>query len=270
MGQVERKRAAFEEWQRGSGAYATRVACDLYVAAFLLPKTDVPLNGGRNMVPTTADVRAKLAGGQVYGPLEGAAVDAAGVARTLHWPLAFPDVMVERGGFDVVLGNPPWERIKLQEQEYFAGTPVADAPNAAARTKAIETLGKAEPGTPDRALYNHFQIAKRVAEAMSLFARVPGDAGGRYRYTGTGDVNTYALFAEHFLNLTRESGRAGVIVPTGIATDATTAPFFGYVVSERRLGARSIVRKRGDDLCRRSSCDKVLLTRIQRSVRRTS
>jgi len=88
-----------------------------------------------------------------------------------------------------------------------------------------------------RALHAAFQIAKRVAEATSAFARVPGYEGGRYIYTGTGDVNTYALFAELFLNLTRESGRAGVIVPTGIATDATTAPFFAHLVSTQRLGA---------------------------------
>jgi hypothetical protein len=55
--------------------------------------------------------------------------------------------------------------------------------------------------------------------------------------TGRGDVNTYALFAEHFANLTSPRGRAGVIVPTGIATDATTAPFFAALV-ERRLIAK--------------------------------
>ena len=39
-----------------------------------------------------------------------------------HWPLEFPDVF-ECGGFDVVLGNPPWERIKLQPEEVsFFGT----------------------------------------------------------------------------------------------------------------------------------------------------
>lgn len=240
VGQVEKKREAYEAWRRDPARYATRVACDLYMAAFLLPKTEVPLNHGRNMVPTTAEVRTKLGGGQVYGPLEAAAVDAAAAARVLHWPLAFPDVMVERGGFDVVLGNPPWERIKLQEQEFFAGTAVADAPNAAARTRMIDSLPSAtlpsgEPDLAARALHAAFQIAKRVAEATSAFARVPGDEGGRYAYTGTGDVNTYALFTEHFLNLTRDGGCAGVIVPTGIATDATTAPFFGHLVSARRL-----------------------------------
>lgn len=235
VAQVEKKRQAFEAWKADPARYATEVACDLYIAAFLMPKTEVPASHLRLMVPTTADVRLKLAGGNVYGPLEGAAMDVAKAASALHWPLEFPDVMVTKGGFDVVLGNPPWERIKLQEQEFFAGHPVADEPNAAARTRAIAKLAEAPEGTPDRTLYESFQIAKRIAEATSTFARVPGDSGGRYRYTGTGDVNTYALFAEHFLNLTREGGGAGLIVPTGIATDATTAPFFGHLVSSQRL-----------------------------------
>lgn len=235
VAQVEKKRQAFEAWKADPARYATEVACDLYIAAFLMPKTEVPASHLRPMVPTTADVRLKLSGGNVYGPLEGAAMDVAKAASALHWPLEFPDVMVTKGGFDVVLGNPPWERIKLQEQEFFAGHPVAEEPNAAARTRAIAKLAEAPEGTPDRTLYESFQIAKRIAEATSTFARVPGDSGGRYRYTGTGDVNTYALFAEHFLSLTRESGGAGLIVPTGIATDGTTAPFFGHLVSSQRL-----------------------------------
>ncbi|UNK78193.1 N-6 DNA methylase [Sphingopyxis granuli] len=235
VGQVEKKKQAFEAWKNDPASNRTRVACDLYIAAFLLPKTDVPLNPLQSTVPSTADVRQALGGGNIYGPLEEAVSEAATAARVLHWPLEFPDVMVAHGGFDVVLGNPPWERIKLQEQEFFAGTEVADAPNAAARSRMIEALGRAEPGSPDRTLYEAFQTAKRVAEATSVFARVPGDSGGRYRYTGTGDVNTYALFAEHFLNLTRDKGRAGVIVPTGIVTDYTTSRFFAHIVSSNRL-----------------------------------
>ncbi len=235
VGQVEAKRRRFEEWNASPERQPTRVACDMYVAAFLLPKIDLPANHLRADVPTTADLRQKLAGKSVYGPLEAKAVDAAAFARALHWPLEFPDVMIAGGGFDVVLGNPPWERIKLQEQEFFAGHPVAEEPNAAARSKAIAALAQADPGTPDRTLYEVFQIAKRVAEATSAFARVPGDSGGRYRFTGTGDVNTYALFAEHFLNLVGKNGRAGLIVPTGIATDATTSAFFGHLVDTKRL-----------------------------------
>jgi hypothetical protein len=237
VGQIEEKKRRFEVWRHDPARYATKVACDLYIAAFLLPKTEVPDVRGRDMVPTTADVRRKLAGGTNYGPMEAAAIDAAEAARPLHWPLAFPDIMVERGGFDVVLGNPPWERIKLQEQEFFAGTTIADAPNAAARTRMIAEWSAMASGTAERAMIDAFEVAKRIAEATSAFVRVPGDSRGRYPFTGTGDVNTYALFAEHFLNLTRESGRAGAIVPTGIATDATTAPFFGHLVTTKKLSS---------------------------------
>ena len=76
----------------------------------------------------------------MYGPLVGRAQDLAGQAHAFHWPLEFPDVMAA-GGFDVVLGNPPWERIKLQEQEFFAARDpeIAQAANAAARGRLIPT-----------------------------------------------------------------------------------------------------------------------------------
>jgi len=142
---------------------------------------------------------------------------------------------MHRGGFDVVLGNPPWERIKLQEQEFFAArsTEIAEAPNKAARERLIKALEKAPEGSPDRALHAAFIAAKREAEAISEFARVSGEDGGRFALTGTGDVNTYGLFAELFLGLAKD--HAGIIVPTGIATDSTCAPFFSYTVKECRL-----------------------------------
>jgi hypothetical protein len=141
------------------------------------------------------------------------------------------------GGFDVVLGNPPWERIKLQEQEFFAAREpeIAQAPNAAARGKLIAKLKDAGPGTRERALYEELQVARRAAEASSIFARIPAEEGGRFSLTGRGDVNTYALFAELFASLASGRGRAGLIVPTGIATDATTATFFGTLVQSGRL-----------------------------------
>ena len=101
--------------------------------------------------------------------------------------------------------------------------------------RLIAKLKDAEPGTRERALYDEFEAARRSAEAASSFARVPGDEGGRFALTGRGDVNTYALFAELFANLVSSRGRAGVIVPTGIATDATTAPFFAALIEGKRL-----------------------------------
>ena len=171
----------------------------------------------------------------------GAARQLASEARAFHWPLEFADIM-SAGGFDIVLGNPPWERIKLQEQEFFAALApeIAEAPDAAARGQLIEALQAAPAGLREHQLFTAFESAKRTAEAGSEFARLKETDGGRFPLAGRGDVNTYALFAEHFTRLASSRGRAGVVVPTGIATDAMTAPFFGWLIEERRLAQRLI------------------------------
>jgi hypothetical protein len=203
---------------------------DLFTAAFFAPKTRVTAE----TVPVTEDLLA-LAEGQTPRPVvTGYAEALASKHRFFHWHLAFPDV-VRKGGFDVALGNPPWERIKLQEQEFFAGRSpeIAQAPNKAARDERIEALREPGARPAEKALLLAFEEAKRAAEAASLFFR----AGGRYPLTGAGDVNTYAVFAETFLRLINPRGRAGLIVPTGIATDNSTKAFFEEVSTQGRLAS---------------------------------
>ncbi|WP_406407696.1 Eco57I restriction-modification methylase domain-containing protein [Streptomyces sp. NBC_01643] len=164
--------------------------------------------------------------------------------KFFHWHLEFPEVfhvsqaanastdksLGWAGGFSCVLGNPPWERIKLQEQEFFAqrDAAIANAPNAADRKARIADLPRSNPD-----LFAEFTAAKRRAEGESQFLR----SSLRYPLTGRGDINTYAVFAETDRNLVGPSGRAGVIVPTGIATDATTQYFFKDLVQRGSLAS---------------------------------
>ncbi|MBW2126369.1 MAG: nucleotidyltransferase domain-containing protein [Deltaproteobacteria bacterium] len=131
---------------------------------------------------------------------------------TGHWPFA-------NTGFDVVLGNPPWERIKLQEKEFFSvrAPKIADAPNSAARKKAIAKLKTEAPE-----LWMEWRNYLHTSEAKSNFVR----KSGRYPLCGKGDVNTYAVFAELNRSLLSPRGRAGFIVQTSIATGDTTKEFF--------------------------------------------
>lgn len=133
-----------------------------------------------------------------------------------------------RGGFSVILGNPPWERVKLQDQEFFAqrDPAVAGAPNASARKKAIAALKDTNP-----VLLKEFEDATRQAEGESHLLR----SSGRYPLCGRGDINTYAVFAESMRDAISPTGRMGVIVPTGIATDDTTKFYFGDLVESRTL-----------------------------------
>ena len=147
--------------------------------------------------------------------------------RLFHWELMFPHVFA-RGGFDIVLGNPPWERIKLQEQEFFARreSSIAKAQNAAERKKLVAALPATNP-----VLWNEWTGATRVAQGQSHFVR----QSGRYPLCGKGDVNTYALFAEHNLRILGQRGRAGFLVPSGIATDDTTKDYFQAIMQSRAL-----------------------------------
>ncbi len=248
--QVAAKEQAWRHFLEDSSHRPLAHAADALVGAYLLPKTEETAE----TVPTSITLHALLtaperAQTEHAAPIV-AARDACELARVFHWPLAFPQVFAQ-GGFDCVLGNPPWERIKLQEEEFFATrhSDVAQARNKAERAQRIQWLSEgmlARHLYPDLAhevhedeaekrLYREFVTARRTAEAASVFAHVKGTDGGRYPLTGVGDVNTYALFAETILQIHADSGRAGFIVPTGIATDDSTKAYFGHITQNRRL-----------------------------------
>ncbi len=151
--------------------------------------------------------------------------------RFFHWYLEFPEVFSRADpGFDCVLSNQPWERIKLQEEEFFTprAPEIAQAPNAAERKVLIADLPKTRPE-----LYGAYTHALQQAERQSLFFR----KSGRFPLTGHGDINVYSIFAEAHCSLIRYLGRAGFVVPTGIATDDTNKAFFGDVVARRSLAS---------------------------------
>ena len=132
-----------------------KVASDLWTYAFFAPLQPQASNRVAT-VPTTENVRQALANRGTQPQLEAMAIAASVDNAFFHWPLEFPDIFENDGGFDVVLGNPPWERIKLQEKEFFEtrDRQIADAPNKAARDRLIRTLPQENP-----ALYEEFSHA---------------------------------------------------------------------------------------------------------------
>jgi hypothetical protein len=225
---VRRKEQLFDTIRRSPLAIRQRTACNLWTAAFFAQLTPEARNARH--VPTTDDLRRCLENpNSLDARLTGHANALARQLCFFHWPLEFPDVF-EQGGFDVMLGNPPWERIKLQEQEFFAtrDPQIAAAPNKAARQRLIDALPQNNP-----AMAREFADAKHAAEAGSKFVR----ASDRFPLTAVGDINTYALFAELSRRLLNPQGRAGIIVPTGIATDDTCKAFFADLNDHRALAS---------------------------------
>lgn len=239
----------YADYEHSPELQRARQLADAWCTAFVQPKrpgapfiTQAVLDG---LNEGTGLFTASVAGDAVPASL-GAAVDklireTAQQYRFFHWHLEFPEIFDVTddttatstgwsGGFSVIVGNPPWERVKLQEQEFFAARDphIAQAPNAAARKKLIAALPEAQP-----ALAAEWTAAKRQAEGESHLLRDTG----RYPLCGVGDVNTYSVFAEHFRTAIAPTGRMGILTPTGLATDATTAAFFADTLRAARLAA---------------------------------
>ncbi|MEM5458492.1 N-6 DNA methylase [Paraburkholderia phytofirmans] len=189
---------------------------DTYVAAFLAPK----LTNASDTVPLSGYLWGVLSGQPAEAEIEDAAQALCHQHGVFHWWLAFPQVAA-RGGFDVMLGNPPWEQLQFSEEEFF--TPRSPSVAALAGDKRKKAIAELEQSTPW--LWSQFQTAKRQNEAVNLYFR----ASRRFPLTAYGKLNTYALFSETFLQATASSGRAGFIVPTGIATDDSTKAYFEHL-----------------------------------------
>src|SRR5215813_190643 len=121
-----------------------------------------------------------------------------------------------------MLGNPPWERVKLQEEEFFASRDpeIAKAKNAAARKKMIAALPESNP-----ALAIEWETSLRIASSESKFLRL----SGRYPFGGVGDVNTYAVFADLFRQSINANGAAALLLPNGLVTGFTYRTFLRHL-----------------------------------------
>ncbi|MER6213692.1 DNA methyltransferase [Streptomyces sp. NPDC001674] len=242
LADVRRQESAYRVFAKSTGYLRALQVADAWCASFMWKKTmaapaAVTEGAFRDLQDLTQDAPVHTANREIS--------ELQFQYSFFHWHLEFPEVFSVpesgeginetsgwAGGFDCVLGNPPWERIKLQEQEFFAqrDTEIAAAKNAAARKQLIDDLRQ----NPDRrVLHQEFLAAKRRAEGESHFLR----NSGRYPLTGRGDINTYAVFSELDRMLVGPRGRVGVIVPTGIATDATTQYFFKDLVQQGSIAA---------------------------------
>ncbi|MDX3542496.1 N-6 DNA methylase [Streptomyces europaeiscabiei] len=222
-----------------STAYVQDVhAADAWCAAFVWPKHE-----GAPEAPTDQVFRALRSRNQSVVP------DAshAEILRLrnqysfFHWHLEFPEVFsvpesgvgVQNvtgwaGGFDAVVGNPPWDQVQVDAREFFAAkrVDIAEAANMTARNKKINLLA-----TEDPELYASFKEEQRKNDGFKHFVH----ASGRFPLTAYGRLNTYSLFTEHARTAMAPRGRSGLIVPSGIATDSFNQYFFKDLVERGSL-----------------------------------
>ncbi len=254
---MQAKEQKYAELVRSTGYEFGRQLADAWCAAFVWIKRppkkspSPPSEGGEGRgevggfdFPITNEVFRRLERNPHDAPkwMRDEIKRLAGQYQFFHWHLAFADVFQVppagqkpenqlcgwNGGFDVILGNPPWERVKLQEKEWFAQRrpDIANVASAAARKRLIESLRIEDPK-----LFRQFSEALRQTDGESHVLRNTG----LYALCGCGDINLYAVFAELMRNHLSPARRGGCVLPSGVATDDTTKFFLQDLVEKKSL-----------------------------------
>ncbi|MFO0051344.1 MAG: Eco57I restriction-modification methylase domain-containing protein, partial [Dolichospermum sp.] len=157
------------------------------------------------------------------------------VLKPFHWGYHF-DQIIARGGFDIILGNPPWEIFKPQAKEFFAEYSDLVTKNKM-DIKTFEKEQKQLLANPEIATawlryqsqYPHVSLYFRSAEQyLNQISVVNGKKQGT-------DINLYKLFVEQCVNLLSENGECGLVIPSGIYTDLGTKQLREMLFSQTKI-----------------------------------
>lgn len=199
-------------------------ACNLWTAAFFFNYTEE----NKLAAPNSERLQKFLQNPEAaYGPMIGKANAMSVENRFFHWPLEFPDVF-KQGGFDVILGNPPWEIVELSEKEFFStiNKEIATADTSATRRHLIDVLKGSDPK-----LYNEFIQRKHNTDSQRRFIQF----SKRYPDSSKGRIDLYPLFLENSFVILSKTGICSLILPSSIAMGAYNADLFSKIVNENRL-----------------------------------
>jgi hypothetical protein len=218
------KERQYAEWKAAQEQSPEATQCNLYTATFFLRKTAETLA----LIPLTSDLVSIELGNSVSENKLLAATQAASENGFFHWHLRFPDVFSE-GGFDCILGNPPWETMSPDVKEWFATYDPEIRNNSPEGQRGIM-----ERLLSDAAIKEAWEKHCNQLYSSACFIKT----SGRYRLfapgnLGKGDFNTYRFFVELSLSLCSPSGAAAMIVPENLYNGANAMALRKALTEER-------------------------------------
>lgn len=152
-----------------------------------------------------------------------------------HWALEFPEVVLERGGFDAVVGNPPWNTLSPDVKEFFSTyDPDGFKKNVPKARKAARQAELCEDPDIDR---------RWRAEALRLheLGAYAKPKAGRYHWFPAegnlrkGDANVFRQFVERAYKLLRPGGRLGQVLPDSFYVSSPATELRRRLLDEGRL-----------------------------------
>jgi hypothetical protein len=210
---VKRKQQKYEEWRSKPDWWHDWTACNIWTAAFFVPLTkyDDP------KVPTHDRFLRFIERRDSQPQMAAAANALSEQLHFFHWRMEFPQVF-EQGGFDVVLGNPPWDTLSPDAKEFFSNyDPGVRFLSPDERDQKVEQLLR------DPAISREWEAWCRYLYTTVRFIK----QSGRYQLfapgnLGKGDFNVYRMFVETAMETTRVGGSFGQVVPEGFYNGANS------------------------------------------------
>lgn len=153
-----------------------------------------------------------------------------------HWGYVFDDIVQKRGGFDIILANPPWEVFKPQAKEFFAEYSDVVTKNKMTikefEKEQDQLLLKADVRAAWLAYESRFPHMSQWFRTAPEFKNQSAVVNGKK--TGS-DINLYKLFVERSFHLLRPGGHCGIVIPSGIYTDLGAKGLRDLLFSETQI-----------------------------------
>ena len=154
--------------------------------------------------------------------------------RPFHWHINFPDVAV-KGGFDVVLSNPPWDRVKVNRNEFFPRyIPGYDKFPTASKAKAASNALIKSNDSVREAWVEYESSVKNTNDFYADFyshQRAKNAKGKILR----GDANLFKVFIERIYGILKPGGSCGIVIPDNFNIDAGATGLRRLILNQTRL-----------------------------------
>ncbi|MCF2126262.1 N-6 DNA methylase [Strepomyces sp. STD 3.1] len=237
LGQVRKLAERYHKWAESPAYLNALQIADAWCAAFMWEQTETA------PAPVTQRVFLSLQSSDGKGALPETHQEIVRLSqeyRFFHWYLEFPEVFSVpdshsapgvdpvtgwAGGFDCVLGNPPWDKVDFKDQEYFSVVEPSLAKISGTKRRAAIAEWAAENADQG----DRYYAARRRVKSTFLFLGQSGTfplVSKGLTVKGVNFLQTDQLFAERFISITNPSGRCGTVVPTQIATGASAQFLF--------------------------------------------